>query len=595
MLLGVLCLLSVCLLAVLQTDGTQNQLNVTLNETQQNSSTVSGLFSVSELAGVRSFPQELQIETRIIGGQEAWAHSWPWQVSLQFSSISACGGAIINPLWVVSAAHCFKRYKKKSLWKVLAGKHDLDKLKEPEEQLVGVSRIISHHRYNTHTKESDLALVKLEQPLVFNEFVRPIGIWMSSLPELMRCTITGWGSTQENGPRVHRLQEVNVSILAFDVCNEYYKGRVRQSMFCAGKDGGGADACQGDSGGPLSCFTGSTHKLAGLVSWGVGCGRAKKPGVYTRIQQHVQWISDIMNDGDKLHEDDITEQGTFLPSRCLKQSYTCSPPDPPLWIASMTEGRCGKLQHSSCDQTPRQAWLSVSPDGTAFLENVTESCAFFWPWMVSLQSNGQHYCSGVLINSRWVLTAKHCSVSPKEDVVVLGVHDLKFMSVQTILVDEVYTPVRDSSFPPKSDLMLVRLSVFARFGPSVSPICVPEEDEELDNSWSCFTAGWGKTVAMKNINPDRLHQAALTLVNQTGCVQKWGGLVTDSHICSHPAGSTSCMGDSGAPLFCRKHDTYFLFGVVTWGGWRCDAQKPAIFTTVSDYQSWITNVTDGID
>ncbi|KAM4569638.1 ovochymase-1 isoform 2-T2 [Odontesthes bonariensis] len=507
------------------------------------------------------------METRIIGGQEAWAHSWPWQVSLQFSSMPACGGAIISPLWVISAAHCFKRYNKESLWKVLAGKHDLDELKEPEEQLVGVSRIISHHGYDTHTKESDLALVKLEHPLVFNEFVRPINIWMSSLPELMHCTITGWGSTQENGPRVHRLQEVNVSILAFDVCNQYYKGRMRQSMFCAGKDEGGADACQGDSGGPLSCFTGSTHKLAGLVSWGVGCGRARKPGVYTRIQQHVQWISDIMKDEDEQHEDELTEQ----------------------------RGRCGKLKRSSCDWTPRQAWLSVSQDGAVFLENVTESCAFFWPWMVSLQSNGRHYCSGVLIHSRWVLTAKHCSVSPKEDVVVLGVHDLKLMSVQTILVDEVFTPQHDSSFPPQADLMLVRLSVLVRFGPSVSPICVPEEDEELDNSWSCFTAGWGTTGATKNIDPERLHQAALTLVNQTACVQKWGGLLTEAHICSHPAGSTSCMGDSGAPLFCRKRDTFFLFGVVTWGSWRCDAQKPALFTSVADYHSWITDVTDGVD
>uniref|UniRef100_A0A3P9LQ49 trypsin n=1 Tax=Oryzias latipes TaxID=8090 RepID=A0A3P9LQ49_ORYLA len=106
----------------------------------------------------------------------------------------------------------------------------------------------------------------------------------------MKCTITGW-----DGPRVNRLQEVNVSILAFDVCNEYYKGRIMPSMFCAGKDEGGLDACQGDSGGPLSCFTGTRHKLAGVVSWGVGCGRARKPGVYSKLQQHILWMSDIIS------------------------------------------------------------------------------------------------------------------------------------------------------------------------------------------------------------------------------------------------------------------------------------------------------------
>lgn len=150
-------------------------------------------------------------------------------------------------------------------------------------------------------------------------------------------------SGSSDGPRVHRLQEVNVTIMPPDVCNQYYRGRLRPSMFCAGKDEGGADACQvrpeclssnqcpvssccrlllffcqiimpsclfcftcivyntvlsgsqGDSGGPLSCFMGSRYKLAGLVSWGVGCGRARRPGVYTKIEQHFEWMSDVMS------------------------------------------------------------------------------------------------------------------------------------------------------------------------------------------------------------------------------------------------------------------------------------------------------------
>uniref|UniRef100_A0A3B4EWA7 Zgc:55888 n=1 Tax=Pundamilia nyererei TaxID=303518 RepID=A0A3B4EWA7_9CICH len=223
------------------------------------------------LAGVRSFMLEQELETRIIGGQEAWAHSWPWQVSLQLASMPACGGAIVSPLWVISAAHCFVRSE---VTFTSGGSKPLQTL------LVGVSMIFIHHSYNTESKESDIALVKLEKPLEFNHFVRPIDIWMTPLPLLMKCTITGWGSTRENGPRVNRLQEVNVTILPSDTCNQYYLGRIRPSMFCAGKDEGGLDACQGDSGGPLSCFTGTRYELAGLVSWGVGCGRAKRPGKY---------------------------------------------------------------------------------------------------------------------------------------------------------------------------------------------------------------------------------------------------------------------------------------------------------------------------
>lgn len=65
-------------------------------------------------------------------------------------------------------------------------------------QLVGVSLIVSHHGYNTRSKESDVALLKLQQALVFNQFVRPIDVWMSPLPLFTKCTVTGWGSTRES-------------------------------------------------------------------------------------------------------------------------------------------------------------------------------------------------------------------------------------------------------------------------------------------------------------------------------------------------------------------------------------------------------------
>uniref|UniRef100_A0A3B5ANZ0 Transmembrane protease serine 9-like n=1 Tax=Stegastes partitus TaxID=144197 RepID=A0A3B5ANZ0_9TELE len=248
---------------------------------------------VPDLAGVRSFVPEQQAETRIIGGQEAWAHSWPWQVSLRFASMPACGGAVIGPTWVISAAHCFKRAFRVLLVKLIGLNVSCGRLSG---QLVGVSAIFSHRGYNSRTKDYDIALLKLQRPLEFGRFVRPIDVWMSALPLLGRCTVTGWGSTRENGPRVNRLQEVNVTILPSDACNRFYSGRIQNSMFCAGRDTGGVDACQGDSGGPLSCFNGGRYELAGLVSWGVGCGRARRPGVYTRVQQHTEWIRDTMSE-----------------------------------------------------------------------------------------------------------------------------------------------------------------------------------------------------------------------------------------------------------------------------------------------------------
>lgn len=123
-----------------------------------------------------------------------------------------------------------------------------------------------------------------------------------------------------DGYRVHKLHEVNVTVMPRLDCNKHYKGRVRPSMFCAGKVTGGADACQvpsgwreeglvsvsrrrktdlrpyvqGDSGGPLSCLMDSRYQLAGLVSWGVGCGRVDRPGVYVRLGQYLEWIAKVI-------------------------------------------------------------------------------------------------------------------------------------------------------------------------------------------------------------------------------------------------------------------------------------------------------------
>uniref|UniRef100_A0A3B4AU86 Peptidase S1 domain-containing protein n=1 Tax=Periophthalmus magnuspinnatus TaxID=409849 RepID=A0A3B4AU86_9GOBI len=496
------------------------------------------------LAGLRSFLPETEEETRIIGGEEALFHSWPWQVSLTFITMPACGGAILSPFWVLSAAHCFRRCNSIQVLvvcKLLAGNVHYSSLKF-QMKVVAVSIILIHKDYSTQTKEYDIALLKLKEPLIFNDFVRPINIWMTTLPLFTECTTTGWGSTRENGPRVNKLQEVNVTLLPSEVCNKYYVGRILDTMFCAGKEEGGADACQGDSGGPISCFNGSRYELAGVVSWGVGCGRAKKPGVYTRIQNNM----------------------SVFPA----------------------EDNCGKHRGRGCVTVPLTASLHQSQDGVTSVQNISESCPFYWPWQVSIQQDGHHYCSGTLISQQFVITAQHCNVRV-EDTVVLGLHDIRYSLLQRIPVVRVINLPQDGSFPPGSDLSLIQLATPTRLG--TDPI-QNKSDGDLDHSWICTVTGWGTTKATGGVNPNRLHHAVVTLFNQTTCREKWGeDMIKDSHLCAHPAASTSCLGDSGAPLFCRKHGAYFLFGIVTWGSSRCDEHFPAVFTRVPRFYSWISD------
>ncbi|XP_056444823.1 ovochymase-1 isoform X3 [Gadus chalcogrammus] len=526
------------------------------------------------LAGIRTFTPELEIETRIIGGKEAWAHSWPWQVSLRYATMPACGGAIIAPSWVITAAHCFQRFKTASSWMVMAGKHDLGNPNEAFQQLVGVSRIVTHQGYSRRTKEFDVALLKLQTPLLYDEHVRPIEIWMDALRPAMSCSVTGWGSTRENGPRVNRLQEVNVSLLPLDKCNQFYRGRIWPTMFCAGRPEGGVDACQGDSGGPLSCFTGERYRLGGLVSWGVGCGRLHRPGVYTKLQDHAPWVADVMN-SDRV------------------MIYSDSPS-----VGKSGGLSCGEAQTPACRLGSIPATL-VAAGGEALADGggevgpggVTEACPYSWPWQVSLQSEGRHYCSGTLIHRHWVLAPHHCNAKTG-DMVVLGVHDLRFMASQSVPVDEVFEQAQDGSFPPSNDLALIRLSEPARSG---IPVCLPDDDIEVDDSWTCVTTGWGQTKTSDKVSPHSLHQATVSLVNLTASRSIWGeGLIKDTHLCTHPAAAIPCMGDAGAPLVCQKHGVYFLFGLVTWGSRRCDLIRPAVFSSIADVQLWIRDTTEDV-
>ncbi|XP_026778585.3 ovochymase-1 [Pangasianodon hypophthalmus] len=538
--------------------------------------------NLAAIAGVRAFTQEEEVKPWSVDGKEAWPHSWPWQVVLSFANMPVCGGAILSQYWIVTAGHCFRRYANESFWSVRAGKHDLENEKESCQQNAKVAKIITHKDYNSITKQHDIALLKLQTPLLFDECVRPIPVWSGDLSSVKRCTVTGWGSTPESGPHVDRLQEANVTILESDICVRFYGGVIRSSMVCAGDVTGGVAACQGDSGSPLSCFTGKRYEVAGIVSWGVGCGRAWKPGVYTRVAFYIQWINSII-DGQ------LGADGSW---KVLTASRKLFPP------TELAVKQCGHAEVKPCrlDQG-YVGFESSEPSGELKVVNVTEACPHSWPWQVSLQSGDDHYCSGTLIDERWVLTTRHCRAEAG-DMVVLGAHDLNSMESQQVSVKAVYSEPYDGSYPPLHDLALIYLSVPAQLGSSVFPVCIPDEDLRFDQSSSCVTTGWGYKRSTPNLSPNVLHQAQVNPLPDLACWSSWGQVFSSSVLlCTQPAASSSCLGDAGAPLLCQKNGRYYLAGMMALGLTRCDQEKPAIFTSLSSFQSWIEkimNIYEGI-
>ncbi|XP_053150315.1 transmembrane protease serine 12-like isoform X4 [Hemicordylus capensis] len=199
------------------------------------------LFSDDE-CGTRPLMDETATGSRIVGGRDAILGSWPWQISLQVYQFGTgyhhiCGGSLINNNSVLTAAHCTK-----------------------------------HWMYPICLPKAPLTLTAANH-----------------------CYISGWGATREKGKKNPAiLQETEINIIPQHICGspDWYWGIVKENMLCAGSEHGGVDSCQGDSGGPLMCYFPDVTKfyLVGITSFGVGCGRPKRPGVYTRAANYRRWI-----------------------------------------------------------------------------------------------------------------------------------------------------------------------------------------------------------------------------------------------------------------------------------------------------------------
>ncbi|XP_059925619.1 trypsin-like [Gadus macrocephalus] len=222
---------------------------------------------------------------RIIGGVEVQNYTIPYQATLQYRNSHFCGATLINRLWLVCAAHC---WRPAHLFTVVLSEHNLHQ-EEGFEQRFNVSKVIVYYLYNYRTFDNDLMLVKLDRPAELNSRVQPVTMPTESTPELDRssgCSVSGWGLTRVYNQFLSPVLRV-VDVEFIPNCKYYYWFRITDNMICAGSRFGGKDSCQGDSGGPLIC----NNKFEGIVSWGISCAHAYYPGVYTKVRNYLDWIN----------------------------------------------------------------------------------------------------------------------------------------------------------------------------------------------------------------------------------------------------------------------------------------------------------------
>nr|XP_034834241.1 CLIP domain-containing serine protease 14D-like [Maniola hyperantus] len=619
--------------------------------------------------------------SRIIGGKIAKLYEFPWMTLIAYNTRNgqqfSCGGSIINSRYILTAAHCVTSggVLKDNIAHVHIGDVDYstetdcqgdyeNMICETKVQDVGIDEIIPHEDFTGRAPmQADIALLRLNESIIFRNNVAPICLPVYS--ELRnnilggkKATVAGWGSTETENQST-KLLKVDIPILTDDVCGSYYR-RFDENMivnsFCAGELM--KDSCGGDSGGPLMMETefGNSIRLVqfGVVSFGpTQCG-SRFPGVYTDVRKYMDWILDNIR-GQCFDCVSIRscESALDYAERVFGSKRGSSPAfkrDTFLKAVCGFEGRNPKV---CCSDFPRNSWAGITLSIRAPLqalrtvdaielhpnvELLPDSCGdidgsrivggrvaklYELPWMTLIAYNTrdgkQFNCAGSIINSRYVLTAAHCVLSPTEglkNIIGIRIGDIDLdkdidcqgdfqnmfcesatqnIGVEEVIIHEVF--VQNAS--KDTDIALLRLSESVNFTyKNAGPICLPVSSELRDARLAgknATVAGWGATEY--DSSSRILLKIEIPIWSDENChpsCKRDGDCKTRNFktLCAGEYLKDSCSGDSGGPLIVETQyngvHRYVQYGIVSHGPRRCGTRgDPGVYTDVSKYMQWI--------
>ncbi|XP_015982178.1 neutrophil elastase [Rousettus aegyptiacus] len=221
------------------------------------------------------------LASEIVGGQQARPHAWPFMASLQRRGSHFCGGTLVAPNFVMSAAHCVNSMNSQTV-QVVLGAHNLRR-RERTQQTFAVQRVFENGFDRTNLL-NDIVLLQLNGSATINANVR-----VARLPRQdqgvgngVRCLAMGWGQLGTNQPPPRVLQQLNVTVVT---------AQCRPTNVCTMVPGRRAGICFGDSGGPLVC-NGVVH---GIDSFIVGrCGSGVYPDAFAPVAQYADWIESVI-------------------------------------------------------------------------------------------------------------------------------------------------------------------------------------------------------------------------------------------------------------------------------------------------------------
>ncbi|XP_057603660.1 polyserase-2 isoform X2 [Hippopotamus amphibius kiboko] len=542
-------------------------------------SPILGAFQDSALSPTQEEPEDLDKEAgrdcgrpepsgRIMGGSDAQPGAWPWQVSLHRGGGHMCGGALIAPSWVLSAAHCFVTngtLEPAAEWSVVLGVHSQDGPLDGA-HVRAVAAILVPDNYSSVDRGADVALLRLASPARLGPAVRPVCLPRAShrFAHGTACWATGWGDIQETDPLPVPwvLQEVKLRLLGEAACQCLYSRpgpfnltfQLLPGMLCAGYPEGRRDTCQGDSGGPLVCKEGGRWFQAGITSFGFGCGRRNRPGVFTAVASYEAWIREQVLG---------SEPGPAFPTQS---------PQPQSGLPEPTDENC-TIALPECGKAPRPG---------------------AWPWEAQVVVPGSRPCYGALVSESWVLAPASCFPSLiSSDRAPRDLDAWRVLLPSRPRAEQVarLVPHENASWDDASNLALLQLRAPVNLSAAPRPVCLPHLEHYFLPGSRCRLARWGRGEPAPGASS--LLEAELLGTWWCHCLYGSQGAsvpppgVPPQALC--PAYQEE-ENYSHWSLLCREEGTWFLAGIRDFPS---DCLRPRAFYPLQTHGSWISHVTRG--